>query len=137
MRVVLDTNVLVAAFATRGLCEDVLRTALAEHELIVSDRILGELDRVLREKLRMPPARAGAVTDFIRQASLVVEPVSPSTWPERDVDDQWIVATAIFGDAHVLVSGDRDLQNAPSEVSIEVLTPRSFWERLRQGDAPG
>ena len=35
MRVFLDTNMLVAAFATRGLCEDVLRTTLSEHELVI------------------------------------------------------------------------------------------------------
>ena len=34
VRVFLDTNVLVAAFATRGLCADVVRTVLAEHELV-------------------------------------------------------------------------------------------------------
>jgi len=33
MRVFLDTNVLVAAYATHGLCEDVFRVILAEHEL--------------------------------------------------------------------------------------------------------
>lgn len=136
MRVVLDTNVLVAAFATRGLCEDVLRTVLAEHELVVSDHILAELERVLREKLRMPSARARSVTDFIRQTALVVKPDAPSNWPERDRDDQWIVSTAIFANAQVLVSGDRDLHNAPSDIPIDILTPREFWERLKQGNAP-
>jgi predicted nucleic acid-binding protein len=66
VRVVLDTNVLIAAFATRGLCEDVLRTVLAEHELIVSKFILAELERVLVEKRRFrsltspPPSSAPA-----------------------------------------------------------------------------
>jgi uncharacterized protein len=133
VRVVLDTNVLVAAFATRGLCEDVLRIVLAEHELVVSDFILGELERVLRDKLRIPPARARAVTDFVRQSSLVVDPEGPSNWPERDADDRWIVATAILGDAQVLISGDSDLKNPPAEIPVETLTPREFWERLKQG----
>jgi putative PIN family toxin of toxin-antitoxin system len=136
VRVVLDTNVLVAAFATRGLCEDVLRTVLAEHELVISERILGELERVLREKLRMPAVRARAVTDFVRQTSMVVEPEAPSHWPERDIDDQWIVAAAILGHAQVLVSGDRDLQHPPSELPADILSPRDFWERLKQGGVP-
>jgi hypothetical protein len=38
VRVCLDTNVLVAAFATRGLCADVLRTVIAEHELVLAVR---------------------------------------------------------------------------------------------------
>ena len=34
MRIALDTNVLLAAFATRGLCEAQLETCLAGHDLV-------------------------------------------------------------------------------------------------------
>ena len=131
MRIVLDTNVLVAAFATRGLCEDVLRTVLAEHELVVSEFILAELERVLHEKLEMPPTRVRAVTVFVRQTALVVEPTDPSNWPENDPDDRWIVATATAGDAQLLVSGDHDLLKAARVTPVEILSPREFWQRLR------
>jgi predicted nucleic acid-binding protein len=47
MRVCLDTNVLVAAVATRGLAADVLRLTLAEHDLLVPEVVLTELRRVL------------------------------------------------------------------------------------------
>ena len=131
MRIVLDTNVLIAAFATRGLCEDVLRAVLAEHELVVSEFILDELARVLSEKLKLPSRRVAAVTDFIRETSLLVKPLDPSSWPANDPDDQWIVATAIAGDARLLVSGDGDLLDAAHEGPLEVLSPRKFWERLK------
>jgi predicted nucleic acid-binding protein len=55
VRVCLDTNVLVAAFATRGLCADVLRTVLAEHDLVVGEVILAELRRVLTPSSRCQP----------------------------------------------------------------------------------
>jgi putative PIN family toxin of toxin-antitoxin system len=131
VRVVLDTNVLIAAFATRGICEDVLRTVLAEHQLVASKFILDELERVLNDKLKMPAARVRELTAFIRQTALIVKPKDPATWPASDPDDQWIVATALCGEAQILVSGDRDLQNAPGNISIEILTPREFWERLK------
>ena len=35
MKVFFDTNVLIAAFATRGLCADLFAHVLLEHELIV------------------------------------------------------------------------------------------------------
>ena len=54
MRVFLDTNVLVSAFATRGICADVLRVVLAEHTLITSEVVLRELPRVLRTRIGMP-----------------------------------------------------------------------------------
>ena len=131
MRVVLDTNVLIAAFATRGLCEDVLRTILVEHKLVTSRFILDELERVLSDKLKMPASKVRAVTTFIRQTALIVEPQNLPSWPANDLDDRWVVATAIDGDARILVSGDRDLQNPPQNLPLEVLTPREFWERLK------
>ncbi len=43
MRVFLDTNVLVSAVATRGLCADVLRETLVSHQLVVSAPLIAEL----------------------------------------------------------------------------------------------
>ncbi len=48
MRVYLDTNVVVSAVATRGLCADVLQAILAEHQLVVGEAMLRELRRVAR-----------------------------------------------------------------------------------------
>ena len=42
MRVFLDTNVLASAFGTRGLCADVLRLIMAEHELITGEVVVEE-----------------------------------------------------------------------------------------------
>jgi predicted nucleic acid-binding protein len=54
VKVFLDTNVLVSGFVTRGLCADVIRLALAEHELIVAQVVLAELKRVLKQKIELP-----------------------------------------------------------------------------------
>ena len=42
MRVLLDTNVIVSAVTTRGLCADVFRTVLADHELVTCPKVLQE-----------------------------------------------------------------------------------------------
>ena len=55
MRVYLGTNVLVAAYATRGLCADVLHTVVAEHQLVIGEAALAEARRVLRQKIRLSP----------------------------------------------------------------------------------
>jgi predicted nucleic acid-binding protein len=54
VRVFLDTNVLVAAFATRGLCADVFRLVLVEHELLVPPALIEEVTRTLTRKIRVP-----------------------------------------------------------------------------------
>ena len=48
MKVFLNTNLLAAGFATRGLCSDNIRETLENHELIISLDIFAELDRGLR-----------------------------------------------------------------------------------------
>ncbi len=49
MRVVLDTNVLVAAFAARGLCEALVAVCLQSHEVVLSEHILAELNKNLED----------------------------------------------------------------------------------------
>jgi uncharacterized protein len=45
-----DTNVLASAFGTRGLCADVVRLILGEHELVTGEVVLEELRGVLPRK---------------------------------------------------------------------------------------
>ena len=131
MRVLLDTNVLVAAFATRGICQDVFRTVLAEHRLLVAEAVLQELERVLTDKLRTPARRAREIVTFIREHGELVAPVAPADWPANDPDDRWIVAAALEGSADVLVTGDNDILKADNAAKFRVVTPRGFWESLR------
>ncbi len=131
MRILLDTNVLVAAFATRGFCLDILQLVLAEHRLLVGETILAELDRTLADTLHMPAARIDEVVGFIQEHSDVVAPVEPVTWPEIDPEDRWIVAAALVGEADVLVTGDKDLLDARPSEGLRIVTPRGFWEMLR------
>lgn len=137
MRVCLDTNVLVAAFATRGLCADVLMAVLVDHELVIGDVILEELERVLAEKLGVPKPRREAVRAALATAVVVPRPAAPRpaaphTMPLADADDPWIVATAIAGQAQVLVTGDHGLLATANTAPLAILTPRAFWELLRK-----
>jgi predicted nucleic acid-binding protein len=45
VRVFLDTNVLVSAFASRGLCADLLELVLLEHDLVSGQTVLREFTR--------------------------------------------------------------------------------------------
>jgi uncharacterized protein len=133
VKVCLDTNVLVAAFATRGLCADVLRTVLVDHEHVIGDVIFAELERVLTGKLGVPELRLDAVRAALATATVVPRPATPHPLPLVDSDHGWIVATAIDGQADVLVTGDGGLLEAGEAAPLAVLSPRAFWERLRAG----
>ena len=133
MRVCLDSNVLVSAFATRGLAADVLRATLAEHELLVPEVVLVEVRRVLERKIRLPAATIAAIDQLLRSQTLVPKPPSTLKTPVRDPDDAWVLASAVAGGADILVTGDADLLAAAKDASLPVVSPRSFWERLRGG----
>ena len=132
MRVFLDTNVLVSAFATRGLSTDVMTLVLREHELVLSEDVLSELDRILRTKLQLPDARASEIGDFLRTFTVMQRPATPSPYALRDPDDEPILAAAIEAQAHALVTGDRDLLDEAERIrEIKVVSPRQFWEMVR------
>ncbi|MCY3940637.1 MAG: putative toxin-antitoxin system toxin component, PIN family [Gammaproteobacteria bacterium] len=116
------------------MCNDVFRIVLAEHQLLTSPPILGELERVLLDKLRIPADRIDEIVAFVAEHAQLVAPEHPADWPEGDPSDRWIVASALAGSADVLISGDKELVDSSRGRSVRVLTPRAFWELLRKGD---
>lgn len=133
MRVCLDTNVLFAAFATRGLCADVLRTVLEDHELVVGEVHFDELERALRSKLALPDAQIAAVRAALSTPDPVARPLLPDALTVSDPDDAWVVATAVAGRADMLVTGDAALLAAAPGAPLPILSPRGFWTWLRDG----
>jgi uncharacterized protein len=134
LKVFLDTNVLVAAFATRGLCADVLRAVLAEHELILGEVVLTEFRRVLSKKLKVPEEGLRAAEAVFEGITPVPKPKKSSSLELRDPTDRWVLASAEAGGADVLVTGDEDLLSAAGESVIRIASPRAFWELLRAGN---
>ena len=130
MRVFLDTNVLVAAVATRGLCADVMRVVLAEHELITGEIVLSELRKALARRIKLPAAAIEDIVALLREQEVVPKPPKPSELPIRDPDDRWILASAMAGRADVLVTGDRDLLDVAGKTPLPILDPRAFWDLL-------
>jgi len=84
VKVALDTNVLVSAVATRGLCADVLQVILTEHELVLGETVLRELRRVLRQKIRMSAAMSEEVEAFLRRHAVIVADAPPLHLQLRD-----------------------------------------------------
>jgi hypothetical protein len=50
VRVFPDTNVLDCALGTRGLCADLLRLILGEHETLTGEAVIEDLRGALRRK---------------------------------------------------------------------------------------
>ncbi len=133
MRVFLDTNVLVSGFATRGLCADVIRLVLAEHELIVAQVVLDELQRVLKQKIELPAEQIQEILAFLENQTVQPKPKSLSSIPVRDEDDQWVLASALAAKADVFVTGDKDLLDIAGQVvGLTITNPRGFWNLAKK-----
>jgi len=130
LRVFLDTNVLVSAFATRGICEDVLNVVLAEHQLVLGEAVLTELRRVLDRKMHMPQDTIDEAMAFLRREAVVVSAAPALLIEVRDPDDVAVLAEAVEGLADILVTGDRDLFDVREELPLPIVSPRGFWEKL-------
>jgi putative PIN family toxin of toxin-antitoxin system len=132
VKVFLDTNVLVSAYTTRGICADLLRYILAEHEFLTGEVNLVELRRVLRDRFHASPELAATIEAELRDATIVPKPATPSLLPIRDPDDQWVLASAIEGRADLLVTGDQDLLAVAPQSPVAIVDPRGCWDRLRK-----
>lgn len=132
MRVFLDTNVLVSAFATRGLCADVLREVLTAHELVVSRPLLSELDQVLKKKIKMPTRLVSEVVEFLKQERPLYDAGTLPRVKIKDRSDLRIVSSALEGDADVFVTGDKELAALRRVRGLQILSPRAFWELLKR-----
>ncbi|MCX6538629.1 MAG: putative toxin-antitoxin system toxin component, PIN family [Acidobacteria bacterium] len=133
MRILLDTNVLASAFATRGLCADVLRVVLSDHKLVVPEVVLDELRRVLQKQFKVPRPLVAEIEAFLREHDVIPKPKRPGPVRLRDLSDEWVVASALAGRADVIVSGDGDLLVLGDTGPVPVLSPRQFWEWLQPG----
>ena len=133
MRVFADTNFLISAFATRGLSAEVFEIVLSDHTLIISDYIITELRDKLSNKLKMPPPAIDQIVSYLSQYEIAETPSETISYEIRDPDDVSVLASAIASNANVLITGDMDLIAIADQVSeLKVLTPRQFWEILKE-----
>jgi putative PIN family toxin of toxin-antitoxin system len=132
VRVFFDTNVLVSALATRGLCADVLRQALVEHEVVTGEIVIDEILHVLPTQLGLPKRMVDEVEQFLRSQEVVEVPEVLPDISIRDSADLKVLGTAMAAKADVLVTGDRDFLDIATEIPLRVLDPRGFWNLLRQ-----
>lgn len=131
MRVFLDANVLVSAFAARGLCSDLFELVLLEHELIVGRTVLRELSKALRQKVRLPPGRTAEIVDLISGESSQVVERPASVEAGVDPDDALVLGEALAGRAEVFITGDGALLDLVRVNELRIMSPRCFWETLR------
>jgi putative PIN family toxin of toxin-antitoxin system len=133
VRILLDSNVLLAAFGTHGLCEALVEVCLERHVLVCSDHILAELERYLASKFGVPAREVREIVRFVREHSEVVEPSAVPKGACPDPGDLPVLGTAVSGSVDLLATGDAALLALKSYEGTPIVTVRACFERLSDG----
>ncbi len=128
MRVVIDANVLIAAYAARGLCEATVELCIINNHIILTQDMLNDLAEKLTKKIRLPTVSVAAITAYLKNNSQMVTAAQVPPKACRDPDDLNILGAAVAGDADYIISGDDDLLSLKAYEGIPIVTPRQYWE---------
>jgi uncharacterized protein len=127
VKAVLDTNVLIAAFVSEGVCSRLLiRARKGQFQLFLSDFILDEFGRVLIKKLAVPKSEARDAIRLISETADILSPPGLKTMVCRDSNDDAVLACSLAAGADYLVTGDADLLSLGSFQNALIIPPRDF-----------
>jgi uncharacterized protein len=132
MKIVLDANVVVAAFAARGLCESLFEHCLGNHDILLSESLLGEILRNLAKKVKLDRRTIRDIERLLRKNGSLFEPAAIAANACRDADDLHVLGLAKSGRADYLVTGDDDLLILKRFGRCRIVTPRQFWSRMHR-----
>ena len=128
MKIVLDTNVLVAGLLSPfGACGDIVRMISSGNPTLCFDaRILSEYHEVLkRPKFHFEEDKIVTILDYIeRNGQAVASSPLPASLP--DADDEPFLEVALMGSVEYLVTGNQI--HFPSSLcqGVQVISPADF-----------
>ena len=128
MKAVFDTNVLIAAFLTEGLCSGLLiRARKQAFNLVLCDDIIREFEGILIKKFKLTSTDISEISTIVSEAaSEILHNLGPIPDICRDPNDDMIIACAIDAAADYIVTGDEDLLILKSYKDIVIINPRNF-----------
>ena len=127
MKLVVDTNVLIAGLAGEGLCRDIVKRRLPTCELFTSRALLDELTEKLATKFNLKPDELPLLKTYEAEASVIKPEPLPKQFC-RDADDDEVLAVAIAAKAEMILTGDKDLLVLEKFQGIRIISPRQFIE---------
>ena len=126
MRILFDTNVLIASLIARGVCHELLERSFVNHTVVISDFILDELREKLVNKFKYSADTADQAVALFRSRMELVLPDALAVPVSRDPDDDNILAAALTGNCDFVITGDKDLLVLNPFGDIRILNPRAF-----------
>lgn len=128
MRLLLDTNILIAAALGGTFAENIILISNKSTNitLITSKEILIELKNKLLSKFDKSKENVDLFIANIIKMSEVIEPTEKLSLVTRDPDDNKILECAISGNANIIVTLDQDLIKLRAFRGIAIIHPKTF-----------
>ncbi len=128
MKIILDTNVLIAAFISRGNCHEVFEYCALNHQIILSKFIIQEFTSKLATKFKFHKKEINQALQILRSRSKIKKEKPFSQPVCRDKDDDHILALLNNAQVDAVVTGDQDLLCLKFFQEIPVISPTEFWK---------
>lgn len=124
MRVMLDTNVLVAVLLSSERMNKLFANVCEKHTLVLSPYILYELEDVIISKF---PERREKLKKFLSEVSYesVENMTSKRQFKIRDPKDVPVITGAINGRVEVLITGDKDFEDVDIS-NLKIIKPSEY-----------
>ena len=132
MKLVIDSNVIIAAFATRGLCHALFEYCLESHDVIFCESIIREVTKHLRGKIKVPASIVTEVEAYLRGSTSVQIPAAVDPGAFNDKSDLPILGVALASGSSYIITGDKTLLALKKYGDIAIIGPRSFWEIVKK-----
>ena len=126
-KIVLDSNVIIASFASRGLCSSLFEACLLKYQLIINNFLLKEVEKGLRKKVKLPEPLITEISDFLNSTGEITTACKVPIDSCRDPKDREILGIALTSKAIAIVTGDKDLLVLNQVSDIHIIPPNRFW----------
>jgi len=141
VRVVLDTNVLIAFLLTRGRTISTILDGWerGDFDLLTSPALIAEVRRTLEKpelRQRIRPEAAEALLEALEKDAVLIPGDLELHGVAPDPDDDAIVSCAIEGDADYIVSGDAHLLGLGEYEGVRIVEPAEFVRVLAERGQP-
>jgi putative PIN family toxin of toxin-antitoxin system len=127
VRVVFDTNIFVSAFVIKGSIAEkaIIQILKNKDTLLISKEIIGEVLSVLSSKFSRDREAISQVAVHLSELAELVYPGKKLRVFKDDPDNR-ILECAIYGNADVVVTGDKEMLKLKKYKGVKIITLKEY-----------
>ena len=130
MRIMLDTNFLISAFAVGGKIRKILNLLLkTEWDIVITEYVDSEFHRVVNKKFKKKSAEIFA--EYEGNNFKIYPSTTKILGKVRDKKDIPVLSDAIFHEVDILLTGDKDFLESEIKNPL-ILSPTLLFEYMQK-----